>query len=259
MLFRIGKFREPILFILSQEYKEGLDMTLAALWNLQNLYLEQDSLTNSLNTLETKDLRREKEEIIANHSKLKKDEEKLKVKKSSLKRQEDLYAKLAEKRKEVEEYLYSGQVSNPKELEGIEGQLQQLEQELNNCEEGFLNQTESIEQELEELQKRKQDIKKEKQQYKEKVANFLNKKQQAKNKLVEINKKIQILEGTIEPNLLALYHERKQALGFKVLSAINEKTCSTCHMLIPALILKEVRLGGGLVNCESCGRILYWE
>ena len=237
---------------------EVKNLSLTALWELQNLYLEKVELEQSLNTPEGKKLYGEKHQILNHMAALKQQEEKITGEKSLLKKLEDKYAELTVKYKSAEEHLYSGDVKNPKELAGIEQQIELLKKELDSCEEELLLLTEKLEEDTKKLEQEKKVLDKRKQDYKAKVNKYLSGKKQLEERLKQIRQEIINTEKTVSPELLNLYNRKKQRLGFKVLSLVQKKTCSACHMVIPSLILKEVKQGNQLVTCENCGRILYW-
>lgn len=238
---------------------EVLDMSLSSLWKLQNLYLERLNLEQGLNPAAGKELHREKEQILASLAALSNKQEEIDREKRFLKKQEDKYAELTAKRKIAEENLYSGVVQNPKELENIQQQIKQLKQDLDLCEEDFLTHVEKVEQELKDLEQKKRDLNKQKQEYKLKVDNYLSSKKQLEKRIEQLRQEIKELEETIDSELLLFYNSKKQHFGLRVLSRVDNKTCSTCHMVIPSLILKEVKQEHELVSCENCGRILYCE
>ena len=140
-------------------------------------------------------------------------------------------------------------------MAGIEQQIELLK-ELDSCEEELLLLTEKVEEDTKNWSRRKV-LDKRKQDYKAKVNKYLSGKKQLEERLKQIQQEIINTEKTVSPELLNLYNRKKQRLGFKVLSLVQKKTCSACHMVIPSLILKEVKQGNQLVTCENCGRILY--
>ena len=132
---------------------EVKNLSLTDLWELQNLYLEKVELEQSLNTAEVKKLYGEKHQILNHMAALKQQEEKLRGEKST-KKLEDKYAELTVKYKSAEEHLYSGDVKNPKELAGIEQQIELLK-ELDSCEEELLLLTEKVEEDTKNWSRRK--------------------------------------------------------------------------------------------------------
>jgi hypothetical protein len=65
--------------------------------------------------------------------------------------------------------------------------------------------------------------------------------------------------GGLEPTLLARYEQlRKQRRGVAV-AAMTGETCSACFVRLRPHIVQQIRRNDGIVQCESCQRILYWS
>jgi len=234
-------------------------LSLSTLWRLQNLCLEKLDLERNLSKETEKELRQEKKKLMARIAELDKRQEELETQKRSLKKQEDRFSELTSKRKSAEENLYSGAVQNPKELENIQQQIELLKQEIDKCAEEFYQGTERIEQAVQKLEEERQVLEKEKKEYKQKVDSYLANKKQWETRLEKVQREIEELEKAVDPKLMLLYNDKKQKLGPRVLSSVENKACSACHMVIPSLILKEVKKGQEIIKCENCGRILYWK
>ena len=61
-----------------------------------------------------------------------------------------------------------------------------------------------------------------------------------------------------DPALLAEYKKIKKN-RLNPLAKVNEDRCSGCNMTIPSLTLRKIKEGEGIIECESCGRILFME
>jgi uncharacterized protein len=64
-------------------------------------------------------------------------------------------------------------------------------------------------------------------------------------------------EPGIPSNLLEQYKKVKRTRANPV-AKVKDNQCSGCNMAIPSLMLSRLRGGEGLVECDSCGRILYY-
>lgn len=64
-------------------------------------------------------------------------------------------------------------------------------------------------------------------------------------------------EKGISKDLLSKYKKVKRTRVNPVAKVKNDQ-CSGCNMAIPSLILSRLRSGDGVVECDSCGRILYY-
>jgi predicted nucleic acid-binding Zn-ribbon protein len=57
----------------------------------------------------------------------------------------------------------------------------------------------------------------------------------------------------------AQYERIRRARGGVALSEALEGRCSACHMTLRPQFLQDLKKGDKIMNCESCGRILYYN
>lgn len=77
-------------------------------------------------------------------------------------------------------------------------------------------------------------------------------------KLAELRKRQSGLKAQIEPTLLA-HFERVAAKRKGAISEAIDQKCSACNVMIRPQRYNELLGNAGLVTCESCGRILYYD
>ncbi len=61
-----------------------------------------------------------------------------------------------------------------------------------------------------------------------------------------------------DPEVLQIYERLLRNKKDRVIVAIENRTCSGCHIVLTAQHENMVRKGTNLVFCEHCSRILYW-
>ena len=66
-----------------------------------------------------------------------------------------------------------------------------------------------------------------------------------------------VAEG-IDNRLLETYKRKKGRRGIRV-AAVHKEACGACFHQMPAQTLNEVRIGGRVISCESCGTIMVWD
>jgi predicted nucleic acid-binding Zn-ribbon protein len=67
------------------------------------------------------------------------------------------------------------------------------------------------------------------------------------------------VSAEVTPQLLRQYEQiRKRGRGLAVSDATNG-TCEACHIALRPQYFQELRRGEKLLNCETCGRILYYK
>jgi predicted nucleic acid-binding Zn-ribbon protein len=72
----------------------------------------------------------------------------------------------------------------------------------------------------------------------------------------ELRKALQALEGQISPAMIGRYRRLRQRTGRAIVPVVSG-ACTGCFANIPSSFTSSVH-HGKVVNCESCGRMLYW-
>ena len=63
---------------------------------------------------------------------------------------------------------------------------------------------------------------------------------------------------SIDAQLLQTYKRKRGRRGIRV-AAVHKEACGACFYLMPAQTLNEVRIGGSVISCETCGTIMVWD
>ena len=67
------------------------------------------------------------------------------------------------------------------------------------------------------------------------------------------------LAREVAPDILSGYEKLLRRLnGLAMAQVTASATCGGCHVTLPPQRIQEVRQQNQLMNCESCGRFLYW-
>lgn len=72
----------------------------------------------------------------------------------------------------------------------------------------------------------------------------------------ELHSALKVLESEISPAMLGRYRRLRQRTGRAIVPVVNG-ACTGCFTNTPASFTSSVHYGK-VVNCESCGRMLYW-
>jgi predicted nucleic acid-binding Zn-ribbon protein len=155
-----------------------------------------------------------------------------------------------------EQRMYSGQVSNPKELSALQSEVEMLKKK-----KGVLE-----DEELEAMVGRDQadstvtDLTTEQEQATKESAELAA-------KLGEVTKDIDArlqehgaartgLAATIPDDILSTYEKIREQKGGIGVAALESGTCQGCHTALPSREVERLRAAGGLQRCENCRRIL---
>lgn len=191
--------------------------------------------------------------------------------KENVKRAENIYKELGDHQKEMEwqsedintklkavnEKLYSGRVTNPKELTSLQHEASILSGKANELDGEALDVIEKAEIAGQNLSSEREKLKQaegiwhvEQQQLKEEIDNIQEKLATLKEK------RSGSIEG-ISPYAMQLYERVKQQRGVAV-ARVTQGTCGGCRIGLSTAQLQRAR-GETLERCGNCGRILFCE
>jgi predicted nucleic acid-binding Zn-ribbon protein len=155
-----------------------------------------------------------------------------------------------------EQRLFSGAVSNPKELAGLQAEVASLKKRKSGLEDEDLEvmeQKESSAATLARLTAEHEELSKEAEELGRKVSELTAEIDTA---LQAHTAKRNEIAPDIPEDLLSLYdkiREAKSGVGAAVLEA---GTCQGCHTKLPQVEFEKIRAEGGLQRCDNCRRIL---
>ena len=72
----------------------------------------------------------------------------------------------------------------------------------------------------------------------------------------ELHKALKALEDQITPGMRSRYQRLRQRTGRAIVPVVNG-ACTGCFTNTPAVFTSSVNRGK-VINCENCGRMLYW-
>jgi predicted nucleic acid-binding Zn-ribbon protein len=153
--------------------------------------------------------------------------------------------------------LYGGAVKNPKELQDLQLELAALKRHLTTLED---RQLEAMETE-EAASQRLQDIQAQNESLQEKLSGqfkILEEERSTKNKDLERLKAERLAAmKSLEPNFLALYDELRQERNGVAVVLVNDGACSACGTTLTPSQQQNARSTTQIMNCPTCGRILF--
>jgi len=164
---------------------------------------------------------------------------------------EDLVNKLTT----AEEKLYSGGIKNPKELANLQHEVEGLRARRNQLEDKALEIMDQIELSTASVATLSNELKTLETDWHSQQQQLLANMEQLKTTLADLERKRQLLSAKIDPQAIEFYQELKKQKGRAVVK-VEQGICHGCRILLPTTELQRAR-GDGLVQCSSCGRILF--
>ncbi len=164
---------------------------------------------------------------------------------------DDLLSKISA----IEEQLYGGKISNPKELSGLQHEVASMkaksDQQENKALE-IIDQVEAAEASLTTATDEHRKLEKEWHRQQQQLSDEI---EQLKKSLADLNEKRRQLAGQIDSPTLKLYEKIRQQKKPAV-AKVEQGICRACRISLSASALQKAR-SGQPVQCGSCGRILY--
>ena len=163
------------------------------------------------------------------------------------------------KQKTFKDKMYGGSVSNPKELESMEKEIEMLGRQKGKLEERILELMDIVEERKSALDAAQTASK----QREDELAALLEKRAQDEAaltaKIKELSAKREEAIPAVDSVLLKRYEAMRAHLSGIVVSKVEGDRCSVCHTNIMGGMMRELKADKELQTCENCGRMLYLE
>lgn len=166
---------------------------------------------------------------------------------------------LVQRIKHHEQRLYSGNVTNPKELSTIQQEVQHLRTQQARQEETVLEMMEAAES-LQEVMTRKADEISAARQIWE-AANVAGTTRVAhiEAQLQELHAKREEQATKLDTAVLTRYAGMRKTKQGRVVSKVEQSSCQWCRVILTPSEIQRVRISTELQTCSNCGRILYYD
>jgi len=223
---------------------QELDLSISAL----QLKLEEAPLLSGIQeTIEKLDQLKDK--ISELESRLKEDHKTL--------RQLEMKAqKIVDDRKELSDNLYSGKITNVKELEQMQRKLDLLAAEKQKTEDSILILMESVEDQEAVFKEAVVENEQNEQELQEKEERLSSDTSGYNENLSRLEKDRERLVAGIEPKYLAKYNILAQKHQGRPLARVVYDICGGCRVFISSALRGHLYNPGAMVYCENCGRLL---
>jgi len=164
---------------------------------------------------------------------------------------EDIVTKLTA----AEETLFSGRIKNPKELTNLQHEVDALKARRDQLEDKALeimDQVERSETSVARITNQLETLEAEWHRQQQQLSDEL---ERLKAILSDLGHKRQLLSDEIDPQAIEFYQELRKEKGTAV-ARVEQGICRGCRISLPTTELQQAR-SGNLVQCSSCGRILF--
>ncbi|HXZ04466.1 MAG TPA: C4-type zinc ribbon domain-containing protein [Ktedonobacteraceae bacterium] len=158
-----------------------------------------------------------------------------------------------------EQRLYSGVVTNAKELYALQQEVHHLRAQQNRQEEMALEVILSTES-LQEVEKSKAEaLRLAQEKWLEMNAAGVIRRDQLNVKRQELLANREQFVSNIDADLLKRYEALKRSKQGRAISKVDQNSCQWCRVILTPSELQRVRANTDLQLCSNCGRILYYD
>jgi predicted nucleic acid-binding Zn-ribbon protein len=164
---------------------------------------------------------------------------------------------LRERSTQLEQKLYSGEITNPRELETLQQEVSNVGQQLDRRDLGLLElsvQAEDLHKKIAALEKELADQQEAWQSRQAQLSAQLEKLNAEQESLAAQRAK---LAATLDQRELQKYESLRKGKGGRAVARVERGLCQACRMSLPTQQLQSVRSGRQTVLCSSCGRMLF--
>ena len=227
---------------------------ISTLWHLQTIDQEIDDRTKRAR--EVDEALSSNSTVVAARAALETAQKKLAEARGSLRDRELDAASLDAKIKELEERLYSGRVNNPKELDGLEKDLQMHKRRRNQMDDTLLMLMDSVEDALKQVDEKTQALKQLEGIRADDVAHLAREKESLAQRLDELVGLREQTRAALDADALRQYDTLRRTKAGRAVSQVKSASCGMCGVAVPTGLLNRLRAGDEIVVCSSCGRML---
>ena len=169
------------------------------------------------------------------------------------KRLDDGIASIQAKRDQANTKLYSGELTNPRELQDLQDEINMFDRQITELEETDLEVMEKIEP-LEQLAADTSKLDAANEALKTAKTELTVQTAETQSALSRLAADRENLVGEIENPLLSEY-ETLRSPGVVAVARLNGNQCGACHLTLSAMEVRKVKKSG-IHHCEECGALI---
>lgn len=158
-----------------------------------------------------------------------------------------------------EQRLYSGMVSNPKELNALQQEIQHLRTQQGRQEDTYLEVMEATESLQEESRRKAETLQQAEEAWTRESAAMLARRDQLEVRKQELQARRTQMLTSIDAGFISRYEAMRRAKQGRAISKVEQNSCQWCRVILTPSELQRVRISSQLQTCTNCGRILYYD
>jgi predicted nucleic acid-binding Zn-ribbon protein len=157
----------------------------------------------------------------------------------------------------LEKRLYQGTVTNPKELEDLQQDIESLKRRRSELEDQALEAMTALEEAQAALEEAERAIQALTGSWETEQESLHVRQERAEREIAVLEEQRAAQAEGIEPSLLRLYDRLRAARQGRGVAKVEGGACQGCRISLPMSLLQRARAGSEIVQCNNCERILY--
>jgi predicted nucleic acid-binding Zn-ribbon protein len=158
-----------------------------------------------------------------------------------------------------EQRLYNGSVTNPKELQSLQQEVQRLRAQQNRQEEHLLEVIDTTESLQEIAQQKLASLQQAQDAWQEEFTALTTRGNQIEEQQRELRRKREQMVTSLDVELVKRYEAMRRTKQGRAVSKVDQNSCQWCRVILTPSELQHVRISSELQMCTNCGRILYYD
>ena len=167
------------------------------------------------------------------------------------------YADMKEKTQSLEGRLYSGKVRNPRELEGMQQEVDYLRNHQRQAEDRLLEQSLAVEECQGALASAEERLGHMEEEWEAQQEELRRERETLQQELAALQARRGAMVVDIPASDLTLYQQLRKTRGGWAVSRVERGLCQGCRIALSIHQFQRARTSQEPVLCSSCGRILY--
>jgi predicted nucleic acid-binding Zn-ribbon protein len=159
----------------------------------------------------------------------------------------------------TEQRLYGGRVTNPKELAGLQQDLEYSKRSRDSAEDKALLAMERVDKGEKAVAEAASRLEEVETRWREEQSRLVKQIERLQAKIAELKQDRMDVTARLEAGDLALYEELFRKKGGRAVALLVGQMCQGCRVTVPSSKAQQVRQGQELTVCTNCGRILTTE
>jgi predicted nucleic acid-binding Zn-ribbon protein len=152
--------------------------------------------------------------------------------------------------------LYGGEVTNPKELAGLQQEVEYLERHRSEMEDDILEAMADAEDATSHLQASQERLQRMEEDWNAEQEGLRRQAGELRARLAALKGERKEVLLPVSERDLAIYEDLRRQKGGQAVALLEGGICQGCRVALPTSLVQKVRRGQDLVQCGSCQRIL---